>query len=41
MADFTEGIIGEEEKAVGVVLTSAIIGPPRKFTLTKQPTKKE
>ena len=28
MADFTEGIIGEEEKAVGVVLTSAIIGPP-------------
>ena len=28
VADFTEGIIGEEEKAVGVVLTSAIIGPP-------------
>ena len=28
VAEFTEGMIGEEEKAVGVVLTSAIVVLP-------------
>ena len=28
VAEFTKGMIGEEEKAIGVVLTSAIVVPP-------------